>query len=214
MILFRDDHLLVVNKPAGLPVLPDGWQPDAPWLVRLLESEHGKIWVVHRLDKVTSGVLLFARTAEAHRALNRAFETRDVHKTYHALVNGVPRWDERTARHPLRANVGHRHRTVVDREGGQPAITHLRLLRRFADGALMEAVPETGRTHQIRAHLAALGHPLLADELYGAPPSGLIARPALHAFAISFAHPASGEMLTFEAPYPEDFARALAALSD
>jgi 23S rRNA-/tRNA-specific pseudouridylate synthase len=113
-ILYKDEHLLVVDKPAGLPVLPDGWEEDAPYLVKLLEEKYGKIFIVHRLDKITSGVMVFARDAETHRALSLQFEDREAEKTYHALVEGTPKWEEKTARHPLRANVGHKHH-----DGGQ-----------------------------------------------------------------------------------------------
>jgi RluA family pseudouridine synthase len=208
-ILHADDLLLIINKPAGLPVLPDGWEPDAPYLVKLLEEEHGKIWVVHRLDKITSGVMVFARTPEAHRALNIQFERHEAHKVYHAIVNGTPVWEEHTARHPLRANVGHNHRTVVDMKQGKRAETHFRVIQREQTWALIEASPKTGRTHQIRVHLSALGHPILGDVLYGALPTDLIARPALHAFSLTFNHPSSGKPLTFTAPYPQDIARVL-----
>jgi len=212
MILFKDDHLIVANKPAGLAVMPGGWEPGQSSLREQLEAEHGRLWVVHRLDRITSGVIVLARSAEVHRALNSLFETRAVDKIYHALTHGVPSWDERTARHPLRVNVGHSHRTAVDHRRGKPSATQLRVLRRFAEAALVEAHPETGRTHQVRVHLSALGFPLLADELYGAPPGRVIARPALHALSLAFAHPVGGEALVFEAPYPDDFAGALTAL--
>jgi RluA family pseudouridine synthase len=215
-ILHLDDSILVLNKPAGLPVLPDGWEKDAPYLVKMLEEEYGKIWIVHRLDKVTSGVIVFARTAEAHRSLNIQFEKHEVKKVYHALVEGNPRWDEHTARHPLLANVGHKHRTVVNNHDGKPAATHFRVLERFDGFCLLEAIPETGRTHQVRVHAAELGHPLLADLLYGSRagyyPALQIPRPALHAQSLTFMHPASGEVLTFKAEYPEDFVSALHAL--
>ncbi len=210
--LYQDDALLVVNKPAGLATIPEGWDSDAPSLHTALETHWGRIWVVHRLDKVTSGVIVFARNAEAHRALNRAFETRAVVKTYHALVCGQPAWEHYLARQPLRSGVGHAKRTVVDIRRGEAARTHFRLLERLADHALLEARPETGRTHQIRAHLAALGLPVLGDHLYGAPVSSMIPRPALHACSLSIPHPVSGETLTFQAPYPLDFAQALERL--
>jgi RluA family pseudouridine synthase len=208
-IIHEDAELLVVDKPAGLAVLPEGWDKEAPCLLHLLEGQHGKLWVVHRLDKVTSGVLVFARTAEAHRALNRAFELHQVNKVYHAIVVGAPGWEQHTARHPLRVNVGHAHRTAVDDGRGKPSQTSFRVLERFSDACLLEAVPHSGRTHQVRAHAAALGLPLLGDRLYGAPKTVLIDRPALHALALRFSHPASGKSLSFEAPYPEDFTRAL-----
>ena len=89
-LLYQDESILVVNKSAGIPVLPDGWEPEAPYLVKQLEEQFGHLWVVHRLDKITSGVLVFARTAEAHRTLSLLFESRDVHKVYHAIVIGNP----------------------------------------------------------------------------------------------------------------------------
>ena len=212
LILYEDAELLVVNKPAGVPVLPDGWEKDAPGLARLLEQELGKLWVVHRLDKVTSGVMVFARTAEAHRALNLQFELHEVKKVYHALAAGVPAWEQHTARHPLRVNVGHSHRTAVDPRRGKPSGTAFRVLERYTGHSLLEAVPATGRTHQIRAHANALGFPLLGDTLYNAPATELIARPALHAHALTFTQPGSGEMVTFSAPYPGDFLAALEKL--
>ncbi len=208
-ILHNDEHILVVNKPTGLSVLPDGWDASAPYLRRILEAEFGRVWVVHRLDKVTSGVLLFARTAEAHRHLNAQFERRAVEKTYHAIVEGVPPWESHVSRQPLRANVGRRHRTVVDFKGGKAAQTRWKVLKRYPAWSLLEAKPLTGRTHQVRAHAAALGHPILGDVLYGAAPGDLIARPALHAYSLTVTHPQSGERLTFIAPYPEDFVAVL-----
>src|SRR5437867_12169224 len=118
-ILHEDEHLLVLDKPAGLPVLPDGWEKDAPYLVKILEDQYGRIFIVHRLDKITSGVMVFARDAETHRALNIQFESHQAEKTYHALVEGHPKWDEKIAKHPLRANVGHKHRTMVDDKNGK-----------------------------------------------------------------------------------------------
>jgi RluA family pseudouridine synthase len=211
-ILHLDNHLLILDKPAGLPVLPDGWDKDALYLVKMLEAEYGKIFIVHRLDKVTSGVIVFARTAEAHRDLNIQFEKHEVKKIYHALVEGNPKWDEHTARHPLHVNVGHKHRTIVDDRAGKPSVTRFRVLERFPSACLVEAMPETGRTHQVRVHAAALGFPLMADSVYGSASSVTIGRPALHARSLTFHHPASRETVAFTAPYPEDFESALARL--
>lgn len=208
-ILFNDDHILVVNKPSDLSTIRGGWGKDASSLVELLEADFGHIWVVHRLDKVTSGLVVFARTAEAHRALNGQFEHHQARKLYHAIVVGVPAWDEHTARHPLRINVGHTHRTIVDHSKGKPSETTFHVLERFNGYALLAASPITGRTHQVRVHAFALGLPLLADTLYNAPYTDLIQRPALHARELVFTHPESGEQVTFSAPYPEDFNLAM-----
>ncbi len=215
-VLYIDESLLVINKPAGLLTLPDGYNPETPHVRRLLEPEFGRLWIVHRLDRETSGVLLLARSVEAHRRLNALFGSRQVTKVYHALAAGIPEWDEKTVDLPLRVNVGHNHRTVVDAARGKPAVTRLRVLERFAGYTLFEASPETGRTHQVRAHLLAAGHPLLGDDLYGNLPAPetdpIIARLALHALLLNIEHPVSHAPLHFEAPYPEDFKRALASL--
>ena len=223
-ILHQDDHIIIINKPADLSVLPEGWDPDAPYLRQMLEEEFGhpstgfrqaqpggsgRVWVVHRLDKVTSGVMVFARTAEAHRKLNGQFERHEVEKVYHAIVEGVPPWDDHTARHMLRTNVGRKHRTVVVHKRGKNSETHFKVLQRGQNRALVEARPQTGRTHQVRVHLSALGYPLLGDVLYGASETDLIARPALHALSLAFTHPSSGERVLFEAPYPEDIQQLL-----
>jgi len=207
--LYLDEHIIVLNKPADLPVLPDGWQPDAPYLRQKLEDEYGAIFVVHRLDKITSGVMVFARTAEAHRRLNRQFEQHTVKKVYQAIVEGVPPWDEHTARHMLQTNVGRKHRTVVVHKRGKNSETHFKVLKRGQVGVLVEAHPTTGRTHQVRVHLSALGFPLLGDVLYGAPETGLIPRPALHASSLTFTHPITGGQVTFSTPAPDDFQRAM-----
>ena len=211
-IIHQDEHIIVLNKPAGLSVLPEGWDPDTPYLRQMLEDEYKQIWVVHRLDKVTSGVMVFARTAEAHRELNRQFERHEVGKVYLAIVEGVPPWDERTARHMLQTNVGRKHRTVVVNKRGKNSETHFKVLNRGQAGALVEAHPKTGRTHQIRVHLSALGFPILGDTLYGASEIDLIARPALHAGSLSFSHPGSGKQVSFQVNPPNDFLQTLKQL--
>lgn len=211
-ILYEDQHLLVVDKPAGLPVLPDGWEPASPYLVKMLEERFGKIFTVHRLDKVTSGVMVFAREAETHRALNIQFDQHEAHKVYHAILQGNPKWEEKVTKFPLRINVGHKHRTVVDDRGGKPSETRFRVLKQYQAAAWVEASPMTGRTHQIRVHASALGHPLVGDLLYGAKESKVMARPALHSYSLIFTHPATSERVTFTAEHPQDFATALKLL--
>ncbi len=227
MLLWSDATVLIVCKPAGLPALPDGYDPDAPHLRSVLEPAFGPLWMLHRLDRDTSGVLVLARTAEAHRIINTQFERRQIEKVYHALVVGVPAWDEKAVTLKLRPNGDRKHRTVVDARRGKPATTDLRILERFRNWSLLEARPKTGRTHQIRAHMAAVGYPILADGLYGEGASlflsqlkpgyhagrtkenPLLDRLALHARKLAFRHPATEKIMTIEAPYPEDLERAL-----
>jgi RluA family pseudouridine synthase len=208
-VLYVDSSILVMNKPSGFATIPGGWERDSNSLVEILEVDYGHIWVVHRLDKVTSGLVIFARSAEAHRALNMQFERHEMHKVYHAIVIGAPPWDEHTARHPLRINVGHTHRTVVDHSKGKPSETTFKVLERFNGYTLLAAIPATGRTHQVRVHVYALGFPLLGDSLYSAPKTDLIPRPALHSQEVAFTHPVTHDKLTFSAPYPQDFENAL-----
>ncbi len=212
-----DESLLAINKPSGLRVLPDGYHPEMEHVRSLLEPQYGRLWVVHRLDKDTSGVLLLARSAQVHRALNLQFDHHAVEKTYHALIDGSPNWEEITITDPLRVNGDRRHRTVVDSQRGKAAVTVCRVLERYDEATLIEAHPKTGRTHQIRAHLAHLGHPILGDLLYGSSSQTkrlpmAIERLALHARALSLTHPQTAQRVYFEAPYPADFERWLEGL--
>jgi tRNA pseudouridine32 synthase/23S rRNA pseudouridine746 synthase len=208
LTLWCDDCLLVINKPAGLLSLPDGYDPTAPHLRAILEPHFGRLWIVHRLDRWTSGVMLMGRTAVAHRQLNAQFQERKTIKCYHALVAGNPPWESISIQLPLRADADRRHRTVIDEHHGKPALTEVRTLTRYPDYTLLEAIPRTGRPHQIRAHLAHIGFPLLADPLYGNrqhPAHQLLPRLGLHAKALALQHPLSGKPLCFEAPTPHDF---------
>jgi tRNA pseudouridine32 synthase/23S rRNA pseudouridine746 synthase len=214
-ILYQDDSLLAIDKPAGLLSLPDGYNPEKSYVASVLKAQFGRVWIVHRLDRDTSGVLLLARTAEAHRDLNLQFEGRKVTKVYHALVVGRPAWQSFEADLPLRTSSGHKHRTVIDFQNGKPAQTSFNCLELYRNHSLIEARPHSGYTHQIRAHLAWQGLPLIGDELYATrmPPELLypptIARVALHAVSIQITHPVTRQALSIEAPYPEDFSRTL-----
>ncbi|BCR05357.1 hypothetical protein DESUT3_24260 [Desulfuromonas versatilis] len=216
-VVFADEHLLALCKPAGMESHPTGsLRPNAlDWVCgHLDQTGGGRPILLHRLDVDTSGLLLFALDGGANLALARQFSGREVQKTYLALVTGHPPVSFSVANH-LRAAA--RGRTLAVRSGGQPAQTDFRLLGRGATFSLVEARPRTGRTHQIRAHLAGEGFPLLGDELYGGPMlveagsrSLPVPRHMLHAFRLSFRHPCSAEILTLTTPPPEDFLAVLA----
>jgi len=222
-LLHEDDVLLAIDKPAGRLVIP-GRVAAAPSLREQLAGRHGALWVVHRLDRGTSGVLLFARTAAAHRDLNMQFERGEPRKTYLALVAGRPpdRFECDAAIAPARK--GRMKPVPAGDPRGKPARTAFRVLARFepAGGpgplALVEARPETGRTHQLRVHLLASGCPLAfdpdygeAEPLRGADGTVLLARTPLHAMTLQVRHPA-GHPLSIEAPWPQDLRAVLAAL--
>ena len=228
-ILHEDDDLVVLTKPAGVPSVHDGNRPDTPDLMALIESDFGHVWPVHRLDLETSGVMIFARDEKSHRILSEQFETRAIEKTYHALLVGNPPWTERDVDAPLAVDADRKHRTLIDAKEGKPSFTRFVVLERVLPKSkgitLVEALPETGRTHQIRAHALSLGFPVVADVLYGnskpiylsALKRGyrpnmneqeerpLIGRVALHSLRLKLKHPTTGETLTFEAPYAKDF---------
>ena len=213
-IIFEDSALLVINKPAGLLSIQDGYDAAKSHLSSALEPQYGRLWMVHRLDKDTSGVIVLARDADTHRALNRQFANHEILKTYHAIAIGSPDWDTKIVEVPLRSGVGRRKRSVGDVQRGKPALTEFQVLQRFHEHALVAAHPKTGRTHQIRAHLYQLGFPILADPLYGSgQPSPVISRMALHAHKLTVKHPSSGEICAFVAPYPEDFNHLLQILN-
>ena len=223
LVLHADDAIVVINKPAGMLSLRDGYDQTLPHVATILAPEFGRIWMVHRLDRETSGVMVVARTAQAHHALNDQFRDRRVTKLYHCLVWGSPEWDEKELEVPLRKDGDRQHRSTVDPRG-KPSSTSFKVLERYREISLVQASPHTGYTHQIRAHLAYLGFPIAGDALYRGPhrpdpgelsprsmPPG-IERVALHALSIQFIHPLSQATVSFSAPYSGDFAAALQAL--
>jgi len=224
-LLHEDAELLAVAKPPGRLVIP-GRSGGERSLREELEATHGRLWVVHRLDRGTSGVLLFARTADAHRALNMAFEAGEPEKRYLAIVRGSPPADRRIDAALARGRKGRVRPAHPGEPGAKPAATRFRLLESWpAPGlggpfALVEAFPESGRTHQIRVHLVLLGTPLALDPDYGEEgpllrkPGGTawLTRTPLHAERLNVMHPADGRRLELRAPIPEDLEAALAAL--
>ncbi|MDR1930749.1 MAG: RNA pseudouridine synthase, partial [Treponema sp.] len=177
-IIYEDEGLIAVNKASGISVGGERWDGDAGRLDKILEqflAERGgagvpeKLYRVHRIDKETSGVVVFAKNAAAHRELSSAFESRSVQKIYTAVVHGRPAWPGGgiSCKLPLLPDGNKRHLTIVDKYRGKPSETRFSLILSAGNYAVIEARPATGRTHQIRVHLAALGHPIVCDQLYG-----------------------------------------------
>lgn len=210
-IIFQDEYIIAINKPSGLLSIPDGYTIDLPNLQSLLKKEIGPVWTVHRLDKDTSGAILFALSAPAHREMSCLFEHRKVEKNYRALVHGLKVDNRFLIDQPLRVNGDRRHRTVVDPINGKPAQTEVILQKQLDSTAIIDAFPRTGYTHQIRAHLTYHGIPIVNDALYGGNLSSLpISFPTdrlmLHALKISFIHPFSGQYTEISAPMPSELA--------
>ena len=211
-VLYADSDLIAVNKPAGLVTTPDDQNIDA--VITRLRSQFAELYAVHRLDKDTTGVVLFARNRDAHAVLNSQFEARIVIKTYHMVIAGRPWWRAQTIDAALRDDADQKHRTLADNRAGKPARTTFSVVSQFEHFALIEAVPHSGRTHQIRAHLAIMGANIVEDRLYAelvrvTQPSTSIRRMALHALTISFNHPSTGVKTNITAPYAADFAALL-----
>lgn len=219
-VLFEDEHMLVIDKPAGLVVHPAPGHWSGTLLNALLARDARAVQlpragIVHRLDKDTSGLMVAARSRQAMDALVAAIAARQVRREYLALAHrpwrGAP---ERQVNAPIGRDPRNRLRmAVVDlaRHPGKPARTDITLLHSGEHGCLVRCLLHTGRTHQIRVHMAHLGHPLLADALYGGAPAAGMTRQALHARRLALAHPVSGQPLAFEAPLPADMTAALAA---
>lgn len=209
-ILYRDEAIIAVNKPAGLLSIPDGYNKSLPNLKALLDAEFTKVWTVHRLDKETSGVMVFALAAESHRALSIQFEKRQIQKTYLALAEGLFSTASFVIDVPLCVNADRKHRTVPDPVRGKPAFTRIDVVEQHEHYALVKAFPKTGYLHQIRSHLSHIAHPVVNDSLYGAtglPPECPLRaeRLMLHALEISFVHPTLHEQMTLSAPVPCEF---------
>jgi tRNA pseudouridine32 synthase/23S rRNA pseudouridine746 synthase len=202
-VLHADEAWIVVDKPAGLPAVPGRAADLQDCALARVQAAYPDALVVHRLDMATSGLLLFARGLPAQRALGAAFERREVGKRYVAVVCGTPPADAGTIDLPLAADWPRRPRQRVDAERGKPALTRWRVTARDGRRARLELTPLTGRTHQLRVHLAAVGHPILGDLLY-APPEvqAQASRLLLHASGLELAHPGSGVPHRFESTAP------------
>ncbi len=222
-VIYSDDDIVVLNKRSGLLVAQDRYDIDAPRLDVEASKEFGRLYAVHRIDRDTSGIIVYARTGEAHQKLSVQFEKRQVEKVYHCLVHGRPLWEKTSIELPLEPDGDIRHRTVVNRRFGKPSLTEFRLIGTCGNFSWIEARPRTGRTHQIRVHLSSAGFSIVCDPLYSGnqkpvrlseikrnwhgnehEEQPLLSRLALHAYEIGFAHPSTGEFVRFTAPYQKD----------
>jgi 23S rRNA pseudouridine1911/1915/1917 synthase len=221
-VLYEDADLIVIDKPPGMVVHPAPGHPRGT-LVHALLHHCGDLagiggvlrpGIVHRLDRGTSGVLVAAKNDAAHRHLADQFREHTVERLYLAVVRGVPGAEEGRVERAIGRHRRDRKRMSVETDSGREARSVWRVQRRFpgAGYALLEVRPETGRTHQIRVHLAAAGLPIVGDPIYGRARRAAIERPALHAAVLGLTHPRSGERLRFEAPPAPDFAALLVAI--
>lgn len=200
-LLHEDESLLVVVKPAGLLSVPGRGEAGRINLAAQVQARWPDALAAHRLDQATSGLMLFARGAEAHRRLSMAFEARAVSKQYVAVVEGGVADEQGEIAAPLIVDWPNRPRQIVSLTDGKPALTRWRLLQRGATRSLLLLEPVTGRSHQLRVHLQSIGHPIVGDDLYGTA-AGACDRLLLHASRLVLAHPMRGQTLVFESPVP------------
>ena len=218
-VLYEDDDVLIVDKPAGLLTVPtEAREKDTLWsrALHYLQHRYGgrpHAGIVHRLDKDTSGALVFARNRAAHHALQDRFRTHAIDREYVALVEGAPS-DSGTFDADLVREPGLRRTIARKGQEGRRAVTRYKTLERLGEAALVSIRPETGRTHQIRVHFSAGGHPILGDKVYGRPGSGAKSAPRqmLHARRLGFPHPKTGLTVSAESPLPDDFEKVLSLL--
>lgn len=223
-IIFEDDDYLILNKPAGLLTIPDRFRENIPNLYAILRNKYKNIFVVHRLDADTSGVIVFAKNSYAHRDLSIKFEKRNVKKIYLALINGRLDKSEAKINLPVAKRLNKPGTMKIYKYNGKKALTHYRVVESFRHFTLVEVELLTGRMHQIRVHFQAIGHPLAVDEVYGVRTAlylsefktkylrkedevekPLINRLTLHAKYIEFKHYKTGNLVQVEAPLPKDF---------
>ena len=229
-VIFEDEHLLVVDKPAGLVVHPAAGNRDGTLVNALLHHCRGSLsgiggvarpGIVHRIDKDTSGLLVVAKTDVAHEGLAKQFAAHSIDRRYLAIVSGVPKASEGTIDAPLARSAANRKKIAIVAGGrGKRAVTHWKRLTVLSDAALAECRLETGRTHQVRVHMASIGHPLLGDSVYGGIPKTHrrllndlgFHRQALHAAELGFVHPVTKRRLSFASAMPPDMQELFNAL--
>lgn len=215
-IVHEDDDIIVVNKPAGMVVHPACGNPKGTLVNALLHHTKSlaaggdpvRPGIVHRLDKDTSGIMVIAKHDQAHRFLGNLFKKHQIDRTYWVVVNGTVQHEEMRCSEPLGKSLMNRKKVIVRPDDGKPSVTNFKVLKRFDRATLLEARPETGRTHQIRVHLKTFGFPVLGDLIYGIS-SPWISRQALHAKELGFLHPQSKKKVLFTSELPPDMVSLL-----
>lgn len=217
-ILFEDDELLVIHKPAGLLTVATPHEKEHTAYAYLREyvkerNPHRKLFIVHRLDRFVSGLLVFAKSQAVKEQLQALFMKHDISRKYWALVEGRVKKDQGTIRSLLAQDRAQRMRSTKDATTGKHAVTHFRVLRRFSNLSALEVTLETGRKNQIRVHLSEMGHPIVGDRAYGSTMDP-VGRIGLHAYLLGFRHPRSGSRLLFQTEPPAEFRRYLPQSAD
>ena len=229
-LLYEDDFILVVNKPANFLTIPDRYKHDLPNLYHYLLDRYKEVFVVHRLDKETSGIICFARNADAHRSLSLQFENREIEKTYVALVEGNFVQKNGTIDRPIAKSQSKSGKMIIHKRG-KPSLSEYEVVEEFRHFSLLKVRIHTGRQHQVRVHFKAIGHPLAVDPLYNNKSAfflsrikrnyriskdteerPLMSRTSLHALKLKVKHPLTGKELSFEAEPPKDFKAVLKQL--
>lgn len=208
-VVWEDGHLLVVNKPVGMTAHASNFLPDTPTVAGALAYTRGTDFIFHsvnRLDKGTTGLMVVAKSGYVHDLLRRALHTERFRREYRAVCMGCPEPPSGTINAPIGRDESSTIARMV-RPDGAPAVSHYQVLAQQNGMSLVALLPETGRTHQLRVHMAHIGHPLAGDWLYGTEDRDLIPRPALHSFSLTLTHPVTGEVLRLTAPIPEDMSR-------
>ena len=230
-IIFEDEQLIVVAKPPHILAIPDRHEVEKPNVLAMLRKQFGEVFTVHRIDKETSGVMVFGRNELVHRDLSMQFQNREVKKVYTALVDGTLTKKTGIIDAPLLNNLASSGKVVINKSG-KPSETHYEVVEQFRDYALVEFDLKTGRTHQIRAHALHIGHPLMTDKIYGKREEfmlssvkrkkysagknqverALLSRSSLHASHLTFVHPVTKEKVSFTAELPKDMRATVAQL--
>ncbi len=229
-IIFEDEDLLIINKSANVLSVPDRWNTELPNLRAIFDEKYGKIFIVHRLDKETSGIMIFAKNAEAHKYLNDLFEHHNIKKLYHVIVSGIVQRNDLEVDIPIMTDPSAKGKSIPSSRGKE-SLTKIKVLQRYKTATLIECDLISGRHHQIRVHCSAIGHPLLVDSIYGMNSEFLVSsvkrkyhlkkgteelpiinRVTMHARSLQFIHPKTKEEMTFSAGYPKDFAALLQVL--